>query len=74
MFGQLSPLAFAYFGEKRCVVIGFQTYPDNSLHPVVALIPTGEVLVTNLYDVKLDLKRVRDLTAPDPGDEWRGQP
>jgi hypothetical protein len=71
MFSPLYPWAYGYFRGKQCAVIGFQTYPDNSLHPVVTMFPDGEVLVGNLYDLKMDLKKTKDLTAPDPGDEWK---
>jgi hypothetical protein len=71
MFSSLSPWAFAYINGKKCVVIGFQVYADGTLHPVVTVPPAGELLVANLYEVKMDLKKIIDLTAPPSGDEWK---
>lgn len=38
------------------IVIGFQVYPDKSLHPVLINPINGRLLVVGLYDIQVDVK------------------
>jgi len=72
MFSGTSPYPFAKWKEKRCLIIGFLSSADGLLHPVIATYPDGEIAVTKLSEVRLDLAKLKDITKPPPGDEWKG--
>ena len=74
MFSSNQPWAFGFYRNERAVIMGFEhTEKDGLKKIVVALVPGGEIIVADIKDVKIDLKRVIDLTKPPtlPGDEWK---
>lgn len=74
VFHALPSWAFATFNGRKCLVIGFRDGLDGSIDPVITMVPSGELLVVEFGAVKMDLKKVVDLTARPLEDEWKGPP